>query len=344
LLVTVADRLWPVSVNALLHDRGRQGQPTCVHRAEEAQLTCPATLADLDPHGSTVDDYLQYPSPLSTEPTGQFYAFERGQGIAPGPLHHWLADPGVLNPWKTAEIYFYYRGKVPANEPGWPTKNPAIAGLLDLEYWFFYQYNYYPTVVDKGLMDGAPLAGDIANTDLHQGDWEHISVLVDPTTLQPKWLWTARHSTEGQYYRWTGGGLHEDGDHVIVQAAFGGHPTYPDHCFAHKRAVLGNLASDWIVCGSGRFAFRAQTTPLIDLAPLRYACWNGHFGFATKTEIARARQNEDSIQRAIDSNYLVAGPSAPLVQFENKGVCATPTGPELPEKTFAAAGSRRTVS
>ena len=65
--------------------------------------------------------------------------------------------------------------------PGRRTDPSGVtSGLIGLEYWFFYPYNYYPTVIDSGLMDQAPIAGDRANVDLHQGDWEHVDVLLDP--------------------------------------------------------------------------------------------------------------------------------------------------------------------
>jgi hypothetical protein len=334
--VTVADRNWPVSVGAVLHDVAPNGTRTCLHRVGVTQPRCPPTEADLAPVGSTRDDYLQYPAPLSNDPTGQFQAFEAGQSVITGSLHHWLADPGVLDPWGTAQIYFYYAGPVPAGFPRWPVRDANVpSGLIDLEYWFFYPYNYYPTVVGAELMDGAPLAGDIANTDLHQGDWEHVAVLVDQATLKPVWLYMARHSNEGRFLPWDSPELAFDGTHPIVQAAFGGHPSYPSRCGANSRGALAHLSSDWIVCGSGRFAFRAATTPLVDLASVRWACWKGHFGVATPSEIAHAGKNEDSVQRVIDKFYDVAGPQSPLWQAENgsldTGAGACKVGPEAAE-------------
>jgi hypothetical protein len=113
---------------------------------------------------------------------------------------------------------------------------------------------------------------------------------------------------------------------------------------------------DWIVCGSGRYAFRAQTTPLVDLATVPWACWRGHFGIATRSEIGAARLRESSIQRTIDANYEVAGPRSPLWQAENgrlaadqtakqgapapvdSGVCANGANPAAPEKAAIKTG------
>ncbi len=366
-LVTVADPFWPVSVGALLADRGPNGQVTCLHQA--GHVTCPAnpetTMNDLAAAGSRPDDFLQYPvsPPLTTEPGPQLAAFLRGQQARPGglpTLRQRLADPGLIDPWNTAQVYFYYAAN--ANPASWPAPDRAITGrLIALQYWFFYAYNYYPTVFDASLLNDAPVAGDLINTDLHQGDWEHVTVLLDAKTKQPLYLYTARHSSEGEYYAWNSPRLSFDEGHVVVQAALGGHPTYDAHCREGLRynpalGVIRGRVADWIVCGSGRYAFRWQTTPLVDIATTPWACWQGHFGVATPTEIGNAKKTESSIQRTIDSNYEVAGPRSPLWQAENgrlaadqtpqtgkpppvdSGVCTDPRGPAAPEKAASKSG------
>jgi hypothetical protein len=42
--------------------------------------------------------------------------------------------------------------------------------------------------------------------------------------------------------------------------------------------VARDLTADWLSCGSGRFAFRAATTPLVDVQAQPWACWPGYFG------------------------------------------------------------------
>ena len=338
-LVTVADPFWPVSVGALLADRGSGGQVTCLQHLPS--MACPAktsrpapTMAELGMTGSGPDDFLEYPtSPaLSTGPGPQLDAFLRGQSTAPGAiptLRRRLADPGLVDPWRTAEIYFYYAQNT--NPATWPAPDAAIKGsFIALQYWFFYAYNYYPTVVDASLMNDDPDAGDLINTDLHQGDWEHITVLLDRKTQQPEWVYMARHSSEGQYYPWNSPLLTFDQGHVVVQAAYGGHPSYPAQCreslrFNPALGVIRGRVADWVVCGSGRFAFRWQTTPLVDLATASWSCWEGHFGVASPSEIGAAKLNEGSIQRTIDADYDVAGPRSPLWQAENGRLAADQT-------------------
>jgi hypothetical protein len=329
--VTVADRFWPVSVGTVLKDIGSNGGRTCLVSGSSACVPV-SSLTSLVPATSAPTDYLRYPAGLQDDPTNQFEAFERGQTVATGPLHQWLADPGALDPWETAQVYFYYAGPIATWR--WPAaaRNPDVpSGLIGLEYWFFYPFNYYPTVVGSELMNDAPLAGDSTNTDLHQGDWEHVVVLLDPTTHKPLWLYTARHADEGQFYSWNRPTLAFDQGHPIVQAAFGGHPSYDNHCGARPRARIADISSDWIVCGSGRFAFRAATTPLVDLARTSWGCWKGHFGEAKPGLESNRLGESDNILTSARKFVFVAGPVSPLRQAENTGVCdgAGPKAPEL---------------
>jgi hypothetical protein len=352
LLVTVADRFWPVSVGAVLQDvNPSTGQRTVLcHLPPTGAITCaPATsLGSLSPAGSSASDYLRYPADLRDGPAAQFAAFETGQSIDVGSLHHWLAHPDVLAPWYTAQIYFYYAGPIPAG--AWPARPPdpnVASGLIGLEYWFFYPFNYYPLVVDSALMEDAPLGGEKANVDLHQGDWEHIVVLLDPKTLKPLWLYTARHADEGHFYPWGTPTISLDGTHPVIQAAFGGHPSYPAYCQARPRVRVRNLSSDWLVCGSGRFAFRATTTPLVDLAQTSWACWKGHFGEAKPgLEVNAPGETDDPLTTARKFVY-VAGPASPLWQAENgslstgTGPCSQPGGPASAERAAEADVAKR---
>lgn len=322
LLVTVADRNWPVSVNAILAERGPNAQPVCLVRSAGPKI-CPPPASNLVPAGAASGDYLQLPVALGSNrtPSGQFQAFLRGQYQTSGTLHQWLSDPGRLDPWYSAQIYFFDGGPIARSK--WPAKplDPNVpSGLIALEYWFYYPFNYYPVVVDSGLMDQAPIAGDLANIDLHQGDWEHIDVLLDPVSHKPVWLYLARHSSEGQFIPWTSPSMQFDGSHPVVQAAFGGHPSYLPGCGAAPRAITKEASSDWLSCGSGRFAFRADTTPLVNLEYRPWACWPGHFGEATPLEVDNAKQGETAIDTVTHVLYT-PGPLAPVVQAENSGDC-----------------------
>ena len=340
LLVTVADQNWPTSVNAILDERGSANQPVCLVQQRSPHEVCPPSPSSLGGAGAQSSDYLQLPVKLAhnQSPGGQFQAFLRGQYIASGSLHNWLADPGVLDPWRSAEIYFYYRGPVSLSAFPARARDPNVpSGLIALEYWFYYPYNYFPLVTNADLMNEAPIAGDDENVDLHQGDLEHADVLLDPRTHAPLWLYLARHSYEGQFIPWNSPQIQFDDGHPVLQAAFGGHPTYLAGCGARPRPVTYDFTSDWLSCGSGRFAFRAATTPLVDMAPQPWACWPGYFGEAsTKLEVQAANQPEN-VTDSIKHFVFVAGPRAPLRQAENTGVCSS-GDPQAAEESAAAGG------
>jgi hypothetical protein len=369
-LTSVTDPFWPISLTALLEDIGSDGQRACVHPSA-SRRACPpgsaATVATLNPARSSPGDFLEYPvtPALTHTPTKQLEAFLRGQLVRETPLpspRETLADPGILDPWATAQVYFFYAG--PAGKLKWPVPYPAgkEKNLLALEYWFLYPYNYFPTDVSSHLMEDAPIAGDVVNTDLHQGDWEHVVVLAERESGRPRWLYMARHSSEGKFFPWDSAQLSFEGGHPIVQAAYGGHPTYPAGCGARPRylkPIDGRLA-DWLVCGPGRFAFRASTTPLVDLAHTTWACWQGHFGVLPPGAVQTAAQSTSAIVRTLarelESYVYVPGPRSPLWQAENghlqaedgphehkpsSGPCLLPEGPATFEHEAEREGSNR---
>jgi hypothetical protein len=333
LLTSITDPFWPVSLEAVLEDIGSDGRHPCVRHGSRGKRCAPgahATLGELSQSQGAADDYLEYPvkPALTHNPTPQLDAFLRGlQGREhPVPSQRaLLADPGALDPWASAQIYFYYAGV--AGRMRWPVREPysprEAQGLVALEYWFFYPYNYFPTLVQGNLMEDAPIAADVANTDLHQGDWEHVVVFVERTSGRARWLYTARHANEGRFIPWDDPSLAREGEHPVVQAAYGGHPTYPAGCGERQRFIqpLNGLVADWLVCGPGRFAFRASTTPLVDLAARRWACWRGHFGAPSPGLVQRAAQSTNAIARTLGRELkryvLVAGPRSPLWQAEN---------------------------
>jgi hypothetical protein len=319
--VSAADRNWPVSLDAVLRELGPTRTPVCLEPAHK----CPPSPEDLSSKAgsSSPTEYLQFPVRLKrdTSPTSQLDAFERGLGVtSPPTLERWLTEPAILEPWKTAQVYFYYAGVRATNK--WPpaTRDPRLPERLEtLEYWFFYQYNYFPFAVRPHLMQDAPIAADRRDVDFHQGDWEHVDVLLDPKTHMPLWLYMARHSDEGVFIPWGSPPMVLDGTHTIIRAAFGGHPSYPPNCGPQPRAKIIGLSSDWLVCGP-QFAFRAQTTPLVDLGRTTWACWPGLFGEAFNGEERKSSGEPESVLD-LKGFKLVPGPAAPLRQAENSDVC-----------------------
>ncbi|MDQ6949621.1 MAG: hypothetical protein M3256_26080 [Actinomycetota bacterium] len=144
----------------------------------------------------------------------------------------------------------------------------------------------------------------------------------------------ARHSNEGRFIPWASPTLALDRGHPLVQAALGGHPTYEPGCGAQVRHQPGYVLVDWLVCGSGRFAFQAASTPLVDIAATPWACWPGHFGAAgTRDEIRTVGKPESVLDQAT-GQLFVAGPQAPARQAENGSLCRL--GPKAVEQAALA--------
>lgn len=178
-------------------------------------------------------------------------------------------------------------------------------------------------------MRDAPLAADVFDVDFHQGDWEHIDVLLDAASHTPLWLYMARHSDEGVFIPWASAPLSPGGTHPVIQAAFGGHPSYPPLCSQARRPKTAYSLSDWLVCGP-RFVFAANDTPLVDIAWTPWACWRGHFGEAIPGVEVTNFKKPESILDGLKRQVWVAGPQSPLWQAENTGACKRdPREPEL---------------
>ena len=307
--MSVFDRFWPVSVAGVLHEQDRR-RITCLVSPGGGCGTRPLTPADLRPNASS-NAYLDYPERLN-DVQAQFTAFERALGIGAPIIAQWRSNPAGLNPYASAQLYFYYGGAAPYSYRGIP---PGLK-LLSLQYWFFYPLNYYPTFVfnPRGML-ADPLTRDHGNSDYHEGDWEHVTVLVDGQSLAPRFLWMARHNSEGMAIPWSQVTL--DHGHPVIYPAFGGHPSY-QACGAHRRKLFPVLyVADYVVCAPGLFTFSYAATPLVDLSYVAWGCWPGHFGKAGAG--LHGASNFDDPTGLV----LVAGPRSPLRQAENKNVCRT---------------------
>jgi Vacuolar protein sorting-associated protein 62 len=300
------DGYWPVSVQSVLQEQGPDGQGVQLMNKSGDPLADPATLADLKASGKTTD-YLEYPAVLADK-TGQRDAFLRGIGVPEATINAWPNADLSAYVRNTGQIYFY-DGGTDCSYPGGKT-----VGDRALQYWFFYGLNYYPMTVNTATMLSNPLQADNADIDFHEGDWEHITVLLSRDNT-PELVWMARHSSEGTLISWND--VQHDGTHPVIYPAFGGHPSYPD-CGAHARTLLAAAVYDYVPCSPGEYTLPGGTTRLVDLAKVSWSCWPGHFGTAAGTT---ATSNADDPSGAI----LVAGPNSPLRQAENKTACRSPT-------------------
>ena len=71
---------------------------------------------------------LHYPERLN-DVQAQFTAFERALGVGAPLIAQWRSNPAGLNPYASAQIYFYYGGAAPYRYRGIP---PGLKLLSDL--------------------------------------------------------------------------------------------------------------------------------------------------------------------------------------------------------------------
>jgi Vacuolar protein sorting-associated protein 62 len=289
LAVAKVDRFWPVPVPTIfdLTLEGRYTRFVSPTRASEH-----AQLGDLRPNGRS-EAYLDYPAGID-DVEDEFCSVGHALHIPAGDLAQWDSNSDLLHPGKSAEFYFLDR--------------PSAQGGKDLQYWFFYPMNYLPTLTNDHLFLQNPVAAIYANADFHEGDFEHITVQLRPTSagLEPRAVRMARHSGEDKTIAWDSTSeLQREGDHPIVYAGFGGHASY-NKCGMQVRHAEGFLPlRDWALCGSeSTFTFGPET-PLVNLRRVSWACWPGHFGEVPAEHIPQ---------------LFVDGPRSPDFQGDNKDV------------------------
>jgi hypothetical protein len=298
LVTSAADRFWPVSVLDTLRFQWR-GRSTCLYVDGHCRQQ-PPRPADLT--GGSPNDYLQYPAPVN-KVQDTFESAAQALGSPADAIEHWRTSVALLNPFQSAQFYFHYQPRPPRH-----AYRGVPDGLISLQYWFFYPHNYLPIIKRplETLID--PIGATIGNTGYHQGDLEHVAVLLDPRTKTPRYLWMARHKDEGVSFAWQSKRMQWDGDHPVVYAAFGSHAIYP-RCGIQRRKRTFKVVNDYVVCVKGlNFGFTHQSTPLVNLARTVWGCWEGHLGQS-------GRRLRRSVVHVVP--YETDGPLSPLRQQEN---------------------------
>lgn len=135
-----------------------------------------------------------------------------------------------------------------------------------IDYWWFLRYNAY-------------------SIDEHEGDWEGVTVVVDPFGRRVLEVHYAAHADVWRYDR---GVPLFVGSHVEVFSARGGHASYPRPCFHlcrqtdatlpearfdGRRAWVGNTAS-----GCHASCVRLMPTGPDGVAPASWDAWGGRWG------------------------------------------------------------------
>lgn len=291
LKVAKADRFWPVPVPAVLALAMGDRRTRFVAGGEERDVS----LADLRAPGNK-NEYLDYPAEIE-HVQDEFCSAGRALGIAAVDLARWSTYPDLLHPERTAQFYFLPRD---------------VEGGEDLQYWFFYPYNYLPLVTLNPFFMSDPIAATLFAADFHEGDFEHVTVRLRRAAggrLEPVEIEMARHSSENKTLPWDSPTrLKRAATHPIVYAGFGGHASY-EGCGRQVRHVAPLIRLlDWSLCDEEKIFTLGYDTPLVDLRSASWACWPGHFGEVPSMPI---------------SNLRVAGPPGPFFQAGNdaKALC-----------------------
>lgn len=130
-----------------------------------------------------------------------------------------------------------------------------------IDYWFFYAYNEYKTSGD-GIL---PVPGLVLQS--HEGDWEGISIQLDPTDA-PLNVFYYSHG-EGEQRSWIETEKLPGTDHPVVYTAVGSHASYPNaglHCVF--------LCGDFDVASSNGPAWETWNS----LADVTVQPWYGYGG------------------------------------------------------------------
>lgn len=223
----------------------RGSRSTCLALDEGARCD-PTRIGELGWDTGPKPEYLDYPAG-NDDPAAQHEALVRAlESNAPG---------------SKAQIYFYVTGRSP-DRP------------VSLQYWFYYPYNYLLGHLGPVTLD----------TDLHEGDFEGMSILLSAHKHQPVYVWMPRHTEEGERFAWNEGALQRRESHPVGFVARGSHATY-ESCGrkfrnAFFKGIPIDIPDDQASCAAGDMYELGATVPVVNLARTSWACWPGHFGYA----------------------------------------------------------------
>lgn len=273
------DGFWPMSV--LTIDKLKEhGAGPCLSMRRGEKCNPLATVNQLPWDTDPALAYIDYPAD-NTDVDEQREEVRQE-------LRELLGGQESSVPWGTrAQLYFYVTGR--------GRDNP-----ISLQYWFYYPFNYLPL---------RTFGHSIWNTDLHEGDFEGLSILLSAQTHRPVYVWMLRHTEESERFVWNEGALKHPEGHPIGYVAQGSHATYGScgHKYRSvRREVEGvslpiPLPYDSISCSAGDRHELASTWPVVNIARTWWACWPGHFGYAPG--YGQPRNNLDA-----------DGPASPLFQ------------------------------
>jgi lysophospholipase L1-like esterase len=196
---------------------------------------------------------------------------------------------GTDDPARTAREYFLV------------SRGPGLDAPYTVQFWFFYTFNYLRT----GLWFIRHPAG------FHEGDFETVAVMLSASG-QPRYVWMARHKNEGRMFLWDE--ISKAGGHPVIYAARGSHADY-EACRRQSRIdAPAGLIDDRPQCDPNQQLHLApESTDIIDLSRVGWACWRGRFGAHPGGQVAERLPYESD-----------DGPLGPLWQQRFGGVTSEP--------------------
>jgi hypothetical protein len=277
LMLERSDGFWPVSL--LTIDHLRAGERGICLAAERGAPCNPIATAKLEWNAEPGSAFIDYPAD-NNDRDAQHDVFVRALGHS---------APGTR-----ARMYYYVTGRDPERP-------------VSLQYWFYYPFNYLPVHL-PGPFSGTTLV----NSDLHEGDFEGMAILLSAHAHQPVYVWMPRHADEGERFVWNQGILERHGTHPVGYVARGSHATY-ESCGRKFRTAFAagqvlDIPDDNASCTVRDTYELGSGVPAIDLARTWWACWPGHLGNAP------GFGSDGGIFNQVRGQFDADGPRSPLFQ------------------------------
>jgi hypothetical protein len=158
----------------------------------------------------------------------------------------------------SAPVYTHVHPLPPTSEFG--------PGHVVVQYWLFYAFN--------GPMDDMLMAG------AHEGDWEHVSVVVSPTFEHIAAVYMAAHSHEARWLR-PGSFSVQERTHVDVFVALQSHASYQTP--GHKQRISDNVLYSFLYDDCSNSGYMWQPSLIVNMGEKDYplvlwAYYNGFWG------------------------------------------------------------------
>ena len=251
-------------------------------------------------------------------------------------LNEWFLERITHNQNYWHQLKFGEKMELDEQENEIESENPYMyyvfvhrGGLLTIDYWFYYTYNYFNSI---GQNCQKPPGCSYGFHDLHQGDWENVEVVLNHPTIGP-WRtgWQATSyvvSRHSQHAILAAGETKLEGHtkHVMIYAAHGDHANYGvcrKHGSSFEREIpLSETEGVFhdVICSEryarpiihqsteiGEYLIGGGRAPLENLASTtdigRFSCWKGQFGY----------QHPSSLQEKVGYGD---SPVAPLQQLD----------------------------